>query len=95
MKHMIGLKSNDNSPLQQLAIEKCDGDMDKFVEDINIFFRSVIDPLYPISDDNPFLQQQCEVPSIYHYSRKHGEEALKGERFLGWSSRCITCLDIP
>ncbi len=36
-----------------------------FVEDMNVFFKSVSAPLDPISEDNPFLQQQCEVPIEY------------------------------
>ncbi len=61
-----GLGSNDNSPLQKLAIEKYDGYMDKLVEGINVFLKSVSDPLDPISENNPFLHQQCEVPSKYN-----------------------------
>ncbi len=56
-RNLTGLWSNDYSPSQKLAIEKCDEDMDKFVEDIHIFFTPVSDPLDPISEDNPFLQQ--------------------------------------
>ncbi len=73
---MIGLGSNDNSPLQKLAIEKYDGDMDKLVEGSNVFFESVSDPLDSISEDNPFLQQQCEVPSEYNITVEAMEKRL-------------------
>ncbi len=50
--------------------------MDKLVEDINVFFKSVSDPLDPISEDNPFLQQQCEVPSEYNIMVEAMEKRL-------------------
>ncbi len=82
MKNLIGLGSIDNSPQQKLEIEKYDGDMDKLVEGITVFFKSVSDPLDPISEDNPFLQQQCEVPSVYNITVEAMEKKLsKVKRF--------------
>ncbi len=77
-----GLGSNDNSTLQKLAIEKYDGYMDKLVEGINVFLKSVSDPLDPIAENNPFLHQQCEVPSEYNITVEAMEKRLsKVKRF--------------
>ncbi len=85
-ENLIGLGSNDNSPLQKLAIEKYDGDMDKLIEGINVFFASVSVPLDPISENNPLLQQQCEVPSEYNITVEVMEKRLsKVKHFKGGS----------
>ena len=76
IKSLIGLGKKDDSPLQQLADETCNGDMAKLSEEINSFFKSVSNDLSPITEENAFLKQECDVPSDYLVTVSDMEQRL-------------------
>ncbi len=56
--------------------------MDKLLEGIDVFFKSVSHPLDPILENNPFRQQQCKVSSEYNITVEAMEKRLsKVKRF--------------
>ncbi len=50
--------------------------MDVLVEQINAFFKSVSDPLEPLSPQHPYLLNDCPVPHQYIISVEAMERRL-------------------
>ena len=76
MKELLGLKSNSTQPLQTLAMSTSEGNMDRFVQQVNDFFQSVSGHLEPLSPDNHFLQSDCPLPDNLCVSIEDMEKRL-------------------
>ena len=76
MKILLGMSASSEKPLVSLAQATCDGDMDKFVVEVNDFFKSVGSHIPPLSADHMLFQQHYEVPDEYLVSVSDMEKRL-------------------
>ena len=76
MKSLIGRGASSEKPLESLAQATCNGDMDKFVVEVNNFFKSVGSHIPPLSADHMLFQNQYEVPDEYLVSVSDMERRL-------------------
>ena len=79
MKELLGFgKSGDDNALLHLANQVCDGSLQQLAEIINNFFKSVSDPLPPLTPDHDYLQLDVSnVPAQYIISVDEVEQHLR------------------